>query len=130
MAVLAVCAGEVKAQCQNKTNGSKHTWHKSVEGTWKGKCNGLEYTYRISNGKLRQQFNGGEWTDVADSVWYDYSGKRFRYINSAVSSTNDGVNWSPVSGSYWLSSNGYWYRLDKNEEIWWDKFDKMEKMDY
>lgn len=129
-----VCATEAQAQCTTKTTATttttKHTWHKSNEGTWKGDCNGQECTYRLSNGKLKQKFDGGEWHEVTDAVWYDYTGKKYRYINNAVSASIDGVNWQEVKGSYWLSSNGYWYRLDNNEEIWWDKFDKMETQDW
>jgi hypothetical protein len=121
---------KLNAQCTAKTTSPKHTWHKSIEGTWKGMCNGVEYTYRVNNGKLKQKCNESEWIDAADQFWYDHSGKKHRYVDNAVSASTDGVNWSEVNGSYWLSSDGYWYRLDKNEEIWWDKFDKMEKHDW
>jgi hypothetical protein len=105
----------------------KHNWRKSSDGTWTGKYNGTEYNYRMKNGKLQEQYNNGEWSDVKSNQWYDSNGKMYSYRNHAVSSSSNGSSWSNVNGSMWQGNNGYWYKMDNQGNLWWDNSAGMNK---
>lgn len=126
MALLGavVTADTMNVQANNnpvviKNMKQEYNWRKSVDGTWTGKYNGEEYIYKMKNGRLQQQYNNGEWSDVKDNIWYDSNGQRYRYNNKTVNSSIDGTNWMSVNGSIWQGNNGYWYKIDKDGTVWW-----------
>lgn len=91
-------------------------WTKTKSGMWPGLRDGKTYWYKLDkDAKLSWSTDGKSWSQVANGMWADKSGRWMKVENQKlVWSTDMGTNWSDVPEGRWEGSDSRWYKFDKD----------------